>query len=106
MLTTFPVVVTKWNIGAHFIAIEAPVGVGFSYAEDGKAYHIGDYGTAEENYNFIIGFLTRFPALQKNVLISSSESYGGHYMPTLAKTILQKQAEPDVAIKLKFKVHA
>lgn len=86
------------------VFIESPVGVGFSYAEDESDYKVGDVETALQNYNFIIGFLRRFPALQKNTMAVASESYGGHYTLSLAKTIVVKQSQPDVGIKLNFKV--
>lgn len=40
---------------ANVLFIEAPVGVGFSYATDPQRYHIGDTGTAIDNYRLLQG---------------------------------------------------
>ena len=79
-----------WNNIANMVFIEAPVGVGFSYSDepDGDDYTMGDEETAQDNYEMIQGFLTRFPHLKPNSMYITSESYGGHYMPTLAKEIV------------------
>lgn len=70
------------------VFIEAPVGVGFSYSDDTKDYITGDEQTAADNYELIQAFLDRFPHLRVNALHLSSESYGGHYIPTLARHIV------------------
>lgn len=79
-----------WNKKANMVFIEAPVGVGFSYSDDILDYTTGDAQTAADNYELIQEFMKRFPHLRKNDLHLSSESYGGHYIPTLAKHILLK----------------
>lgn len=82
-----------WNQKANMVFIEAPCGVGFSYSDNKDDYDTGDKQTAEDNYAFIQGFMTRFPEYAKNSLYISSESYGGHYMPTLAKEIVDRNTE-------------
>ena len=75
------------------IFIEAPCGVGYSYstAEDTTAdYKHDDISTATDNYLLIQAFFDRFPDLRANKMFISSESYGGHYMPTLAKEIVDQ----------------
>jgi len=47
---------------------------------------------AIDNYNLIQAFLERFPEYKTNGLYITSESYGGHYMPTLAKQIVDENA--------------
>jgi carboxypeptidase C (cathepsin A) len=74
------------------VFIESPAGVGFSYADDKADYTTGDAQTAVDNYNLIQAFFVRFPEYANNDLYISSESYGGHYMPTLAKQIVDMNA--------------
>ena len=76
------------------VFIEAPCGVGFSYSDepDGNDYHTDDATTALDNYALIQSFLDRFPQYRENDLYITSESYGGHYMPTLAKEIVDKNS--------------
>eukprot|EP01038_Epipyxis_sp_PR26KG_P013542 gene13542-18166_t len=77
-----------WNQVASTVFIESPAGVGFSYSDNKADYTTGDAQTAIDNYNLIQAFFDRFPALQSNDLYITSESYGGHYMPTLAQQIV------------------
>ena len=66
------------------VFIESPCGVGFSYSDNPDVdYVTDDATTASDNYALIQTFLQRFPALAQNDLYITSESYGGHYMPTL-----------------------
>jgi len=77
-----------WNKVANMVFIESPVSVGFSYTDNKDDLVTGDAQTAIDNYNMLQAFLVRFPEYSKNSLYISSESYGGHYMPTLAKQIV------------------
>lgn len=77
-----------WNTISNMVFIESPAGVGFSYSDDKADYTTGDQQTAIDNYNLIQAFLVRFPEFKDSSLYISSESYGGHYMPTLAKQIV------------------
>jgi carboxypeptidase C (cathepsin A) len=78
-----------WNTKANMIFIEQPAGVGFSTAPaDFVDYN--DNQAAEDNYNFVVGWFKAYPQFAKSSFYASSESYGGHYMPTLARDIVQK----------------
>ena len=44
----------------------------------------GDERTAEDAYQFLLGFLTRFPQFAGRPFWIGGESYGGHYVPNLA----------------------
>ena len=80
-----------WNKVANMVFIESPCGVGFSYSDDKDDYKTGDAQTASDNYALIQEFMKRFPDFRENKLYITSESYGGHYMPTLAKQIVDEQ---------------
>lgn len=81
-----------WNQRANMVFIEAPCGVGFSYSDDKDNYKTDDAQTAQDNYNLIQQFMVKFPQFLKNDLYITSESYGGHYMPTLAKQIVDSNS--------------
>jgi carboxypeptidase C (cathepsin A) len=94
----------SWNTIANMVFIEAPCGVGFSYSSDesGDDYKTDDATTAKDNYALIQQFLARFPQYRSNDLYITSESYGGHYMPTLAKEIVDRNsAGQDPSINFK-----
>jgi carboxypeptidase C (cathepsin A) len=78
----------SWVNVANMIYIEAPSGVGFSYSDNSNDYYTNDNQTAIDNYHFIQGWLTKFPNYMANDFYITSESYGGHYMPTLAQQII------------------
>ena len=84
-----------WTSVASILFIEQPCGVGFSYstAPDElrqQDYKSGDALAASDNFNILQAFFKRFPHLLANDLYITSESYGGHYIPTLAREILDK----------------
>lgn len=82
-----------WNKEVNIFFVEQPAGVGFSYSEDASFYDgVGDTQAAEDNYRIILKFFEKFPQYQKNDFFISSESYGGHYIPMMAKEILDQQA--------------
>jgi len=82
-----------WNKISNMVFIESPTGVGFSFSDDSRDLITGDDQTALDNYNLIQAFLVRFPNFATSPLYISSESYGGHYMPTLAKRIVDENAQ-------------
>ena len=78
----------SWNNIANIIFIESPVSVGFSYSTNpSDDYILNDSKTANDNYKIIQEFFIRFPEYKNNSFYLASESYGGHYLPTLAQII-------------------
>jgi carboxypeptidase C (cathepsin A) len=93
-----------WNKVSNMVFIESPAGVGFSKSTNPTEDLVtGDQQTAEDNYNLIQAFMERFPEYSSNALYISSESYGGHYMPTLAKEIVDMNAADNGKPVLNFK---
>eukprot|EP01087_Luapelamoeba_hula_P011741 TRINITY_DN3232_c0_g1_i1.p1 TRINITY_DN3232_c0_g1~~TRINITY_DN3232_c0_g1_i1.p1 ORF type:complete len:485 (-),score=39.37 TRINITY_DN3232_c0_g1_i1:169-1563(-) len=80
----------SWNKIANVIYVEAPCGVGFSYALDGN-YTTGDDDTAADNLQFVLGWRKLFPQFAANKFFLAGESYAGHYVPQLA-ALLAKQS--------------
>eukprot|EP00947_MAST-08B_sp_MAST-8B-sp1_P000018 g18.t1 len=66
-----------WAKQTNMLYIEAPVGVGFSYADDpSTAYECDDDTTAEANMLALNDFFkTKFPELKKNPFFITGESY-------------------------------
>lgn len=77
----------SWNSVANMVFIEQPVGVGFSVASNGDIKY-GDAQAAADNLEFVKGFFEKFSMLKSNKFYITSESYGGHYMPTLAAALV------------------
>ena len=75
------------------VFIEQPVGVGFSTVTGPIDY--GDAQAAADNYRFVRGFFDLYSAFTANDFYISSESYGGHYMPTLAKQLVDRGGVPN-----------
>jgi carboxypeptidase C (cathepsin A) len=94
----------SWNTIANTVFIESPCGVGFSYSDDGTGddYKTDDAQTAKDNYQLLQQFFNRFPQYRTNDLYVTSESYGGHYLPSLAKEIVDRNVEGNNPI-LNFK---
>jgi len=77
-----------WNQIANMVFLEQPVGVGFSYSNVKDDYRIGDKQAAQDNLATILAFFDKFPHFNHTELYITSESYGGHYMPTWADAII------------------
>jgi len=80
----------RWNKMANVLFIEAPAGVGFSYADDKKDYSHTDTSTAEDNLAALQAFFSAYPQYKNNDMYISGESYAGIYVPTLAYQVITK----------------
>lgn len=79
----------SWNRRANVLYVEMPVGVGFSMAENAAHYrNITDDRAASDTFAFLLRFYEMFPRFRSNPLYLTGESYGGHYVPTLAAKFL------------------
>ncbi|GMN60499.1 hypothetical protein TIFTF001_029587 [Ficus carica] len=80
----------SWNIEANMLYLETPVGVGFSYSTASSSYvAVGDKATARANLLFLRGWFRKFPQYKNRDLFLTGESYAGHYIPQLAKLMVQ-----------------
>jgi len=82
-----------WTRYANLIAIEAPMGVGYSYCsrqlQEGKPCQNTDRYTASTSRATLVDLFTnKFPELKANNFFIAGESYAGVYIPTLAKEML------------------
>uniref|UniRef100_A0A8C8DL37 Carboxypeptidase n=1 Tax=Oryzias sinensis TaxID=183150 RepID=A0A8C8DL37_9TELE len=78
----------SWNKIANVLYLESPVGVGFSYSDDGK-FATNDTEVSLNNYLALKDFFRLFPEFSKNQLFLTGESYGGIYIPTLAERVME-----------------
>ena len=90
----------SWNKIANMLFVEQPVTVGFSYTDNPKDLVFGDKQAAEDNFQVIQAFLERYPHMRGRDFHLSGESYGGHYLPQLAKYIVD-HPNKDAPINLK-----
>ena len=87
-----------WANNASVVFLESPAGVGFSYSNTSSDYTTGDARTADDVYAFLVGFYQRHADLASRPLWISGESYGGHYVPTVAAKIADRHADPKYAV--------
>lgn len=55
----------------------------------------GDEQAATDMHRFVVGFFKRFSEYNNSSFYITSESYGGHYMPTLARSLLKGNDVPN-----------
>ncbi|CAL0305209.1 unnamed protein product [Lupinus luteus] len=80
----------SWNREANMLYLETPVGVGFSYAKGSSSYMtMNDEETARDNVVFLQGWFNKFPQYRNRDLFLTGESYAGHYVPQLAKLMIE-----------------
>ncbi|CAJ1937570.1 unnamed protein product [Sphenostylis stenocarpa] len=81
----------SWNRETNMLYLETPVGVGFSYAKGGYSYEtVNDDTTARDNLVFLQRWFNKFPQYRHRDLFLAGESYAGHYVPQLAKLMIER----------------
>ncbi|XP_010055765.2 serine carboxypeptidase-like 45 [Eucalyptus grandis] len=84
----------SWNKVANLLYLESPAGVGFSYSTNQSFYKgITDNITAQDNLVFLQRWFTKYPQYEGRDFFITGESYGGHYVPELARLIVQSKVE-------------
>ncbi|KAJ7730162.1 alpha/beta-hydrolase [Mycena metata] len=76
----------RWTQRHNLIALDHPVGVGFSYGTQVN----NSRSAAYDVYDFLQKFFILFPHLAKNKFVVSGGSYGGIYVPNIA-TVIHEQ---------------
>ncbi len=66
---------------------QQPVGVGYSFEESPGGVQ-GDYSAVSDMLAAMVLFFEKHPERSQNTIYIASESYGGHYMPSLALALL------------------
>jgi carboxypeptidase C (cathepsin A) len=83
----------SWTKYVNLLALEAPIGVGYSYCsrqkDQAKPCVNTDRFTASASRAALVDFFhNKFPELYTNDFFITGESYAGVYIPTLTKEIL------------------
>jgi serine carboxypeptidase-like clade 1 len=91
-----------WNNVSNVLFLEAPAGVGFSYADTPGGLIQNDTTNAIDNLNAIIQFFQGYPEYLQNDFYIAGESYAGIYVPTTAYNVYQyNKQNPSKAFNLK-----
>ena len=82
----------SWNNRASVLFIDQPAGVGFADIKPGTPYVSGDFEMAKDMQTFLRLFFSKvFPSRAHLPIHFAGESYGGHYVPTAVKHILDSR---------------
>ena len=81
-----------WARDAHLIAMDNPLGVGYSYTHSRDRMVTNQTTVGEDLYTAIRQFFDLFPALQSNAFYVTGESYAGKYVPAAAYAIHKHNA--------------
>ncbi|WWC64204.1 uncharacterized protein I303_106812 [Kwoniella dejecticola CBS 10117] len=84
-----------WNDAANVIYLDQPVGVGFSYSDEGEVNN--SPAAAEDVYAFLILFISKFKQYSKQEFHIAGESYAGTYIPNIASVIYKNNLALDLA---------
>lgn len=78
----------SWNNNASVLFLDQPVNVGYSYSSES----VSDTKAAGiDVLAFLDLFFKKFPEYSKLPFHIAGESYGGHYIPVFAKTIIEAE---------------
>ncbi|KAG6960715.1 hypothetical protein JG688_00009457 [Phytophthora aleatoria] len=83
----------SWTTQANMVWVDIPVNSGFSYSTVAEDDEFTDERVAESVFLFLQGFLKKHHELQGRELFLVGESYGGHFVPSVAHYIWKKQGE-------------
>ncbi|CEM26648.1 unnamed protein product [Vitrella brassicaformis CCMP3155] len=77
----------SWSRVAHMLYVDQPLGVGFSRTD--QPHVTTQREIAEDMWHFLSGFLAEWPEHIDRPFIMMGESYSGHYIPHMAKYLIQ-----------------
>ncbi|CUM65069.1 uncharacterized protein PRCAT00002691001 [Priceomyces carsonii] len=78
----------SWNNNASVIFLDQPLNTGFSYSKDNVD---SSASNAKDVYDFLDLFFETFPQYSKLGLHLAGESYSGHFIPAIAREILNHE---------------
>ncbi|XP_030942297.1 serine carboxypeptidase-like 18 isoform X2 [Quercus lobata] len=77
----------SWTKVANIIFLDAPVGTGFSYANNSEGYNTGDTLSAAQTNQFLRKWLMTHSTFLSNPLYVSGDSYTGIVLPIIVQEI-------------------
>ncbi|KAK4685115.1 cathepsin A (carboxypeptidase C), partial [Tremellales sp. Uapishka_1] len=84
-----------WNSVANVLYLDQPVGVGYSYSDEGDVNN--SPAAAEDVVAFLTIFISNFKTYAKQDFHIAGESYAGTYLPNIASTIYKHNLALEVA---------
>ncbi|XP_054777557.1 serine carboxypeptidase-like 16 [Prosopis cineraria] len=81
-----------WTKTASIIFLDAPVGTGFSYANDPEGLVVSDTSSARQTYKFLRKWLAEHPQYMDIRIFIASDSYSGIVAPIIVQYILDDNA--------------
>ncbi|XP_059647897.1 serine carboxypeptidase-like 18 [Cornus florida] len=92
----------SWTKAASVIFLDAPVGTGFSYADNTESYAMDDEMSAAQIYEFLRKWLKDHPMFTSNDFYMTGESYSGITIPIIVQEIYKgNEVGKEPLIKLK-----
>ncbi|OCF31325.1 cathepsin A (carboxypeptidase C) [Kwoniella heveanensis BCC8398] len=85
----------SWNNVANVLFLDQPIGVGYSYADEGEVNN--SPAAAEDVYAFLMLFVSKFREYSKQEFHIAGESYAGTYIPNIASVIYKNNLALDLA---------
>ena len=89
---------TSWTKKAHYLVIDQPAGVGFSYGTNTS--FANESVAMDQLYDALRRFYVKYPELLSHPLYIAGQSYAGKYIPQLAMRIIEHN-QADLRIPLK-----
>ncbi|KAF7126757.1 hypothetical protein RHSIM_Rhsim11G0150900 [Rhododendron simsii] len=86
----------SWTKVTSIIFLDAPVGSGFSYADNAESYVVDDLLSATDTYNFLLKWLMDHPIFLSNELYVGGDSYSGLIVPIIVQKIYDGNSEVGV----------
>ncbi|GMF13193.1 unnamed protein product [Phytophthora lilii] len=83
----------SWTASANMVWVDLPANSGFSYSTTAEDDEFTDERVSESVFWFLQGFFRKHQDLIGRELFLVGESYGGHYIPSIAHYIWKKQGE-------------
>ncbi|XAO25236.1 hypothetical protein I312_104051 [Cryptococcus bacillisporus CA1280] len=75
----------SWNSIANVLYLDQPIGVGYSYADEGEVNN--SPAAAEDVYAFLVLFISKFREYNELDFHIAGESYAGTYIPNIASVV-------------------